>query len=186
MTTPHDKALQATANELLAHGEFGTFEEANRRNAVSAAGAAISAYLSSIGGVVCAVKPVCWICNGEGDGWKETNVITFDQQTAQQRVASSYWSVTPLHIPIEAGNGGDGWLPIETAPKDGIKIDVGVLSRWGFERHCDIWWSAKRDSWVFWGDNGFERYGEVRISFDPTHWRPLPSPPSSSNEGKKP
>lgn len=79
----------------------------------------------------------------------------------------------------------DGWMPIETAPKNGIKIDVGVLSQWGFERHCDIWWSAKRDSWEFWGDNGFERYGEVRISFDPTHWRHLPAPPSIRSDERE-
>ncbi|WP_158225419.1 Lar family restriction alleviation protein [Rhizobium sp. 11515TR] len=89
-------------------------------------------------------------------------------------------------IPIEAGNGGDGWLPIETAPKDGTQIDL-----WGInllhhakkgERIVNVawgpvidWMGRERDDWQH-GRGG---------DFQPTHWRPLPPPPSSSNEGEK-
>lgn len=94
MTNPHDKALQAAANELLAHGEFGTFEEANRRNAVSAAGAAISAYLSSIGGVVCAREPVAYACSSRPNAlW---SAAQFDNALPKNRAECDI----PLHTPI--------------------------------------------------------------------------------------
>jgi hypothetical protein len=112
--------------------------------------------------------------------------VSFTSQSAASEYVERERNLAKAKAAVEAYlAAADGWMPIETAPKNGIKIDVGVLSQWGFERHCDIWWSAKRDSWVFWGDNGFERYGEVRISFDPTHWRPLPAPPSIRSDDRE-
>lgn len=76
------------------------------------------------------------------------------------------------------------WQPIETAPKDGSKVDVWVtpparsLSTGGYGRVSDCWFS--RGSWWF--------YDETKYASDPancrsevwnvTHWMPLPPAPS--------
>lgn len=57
----------------------------------------------------------------------------------------------------------DGWLPIETAPKDGTRMD--------------IWEGASETRWVdvgFDGDGWVTRFG---TAVEPTHWRPAPPPP---------
>lgn len=76
------------------------------------------------------------------------------------------------------------WQPIETAPKDGSKVDVWVtpparsLSTGGYGRVSDCWFS--RGSWWF--------YDETKYASDPancrsevwnvTHWMPRPPAPS--------
>lgn len=59
------------------------------------------------------------------------------------------------------------WQPIETAPKDYTNILV---------------WNdggAHRDGWVsiaYWNDDGW--ISPFGGEYDPTHWQPLPEPPS--------
>lgn len=76
------------------------------------------------------------------------------------------------------------WQPIETAPKDGSKVDVWVtppvsaLSTGSYGRVSDCWFS--QGSWWF--------YDETKYASDPancrsevwnvTHWMPLPPAPS--------
>ncbi|MDE2019724.1 MAG: DUF551 domain-containing protein [Patescibacteria group bacterium] len=71
------------------------------------------------------------------------------------------------------------WQPIETAPKDGTKIDLFVMStasgRGG--RIPDCVWQSHKNKWKshWFHGNGFEA---TRVSwFEPTHWRPIPEPP---------
>lgn len=73
------------------------------------------------------------------------------------------------------------WQPIETAPKDGTRIDVWV--RGGY-RLPDVAWSSSLSGW-----GRKERRGRGKNSFtvnivrtgdDTTHWMPLPAPPTSS------
>jgi hypothetical protein len=78
----------------------------------------------------------------------------------------------------------DGWLPIEGAPKDGCPILL-----WAREEVIG-WWETGRefpgsDHFNDWSaglitasgyDAGFERI------HNPTHWMPLPPPPSSQPE----
>ncbi len=77
----------------------------------------------------------------------------------------------------------DLWRPIATAPKDGTVIDLWVTYSGGAERCASCFWDIHED----WGP-GFvprwrQQYAEASgSSFDvsgiPTHWQPVPSPPS--------
>ena len=66
------------------------------------------------------------------------------------------------------------WQPIETAPKDGTKICVAwyddYAKKWRF--HVDHW----RKFHPIVGGEGF---GGIT---QPTHWMPLPEPPSVESE----
>ena len=76
---------------------------------------------------------------------------------------------------------GDGWLPIETAPKDGTEF-IGWDGKWPFRcsagkkyelyPHMDGG-PTYRDVW----DGHY--YDSLTIEH-PTHWRPLPSSPGAS------
>lgn len=68
----------------------------------------------------------------------------------------------------------NGWMPIETAPKDGAPIDV-----WTFhgERFTDVWWEAEVAGWLhYWADD-YGGIGRSRFKEPVTHWRPSPKPP---------
>lgn len=62
----------------------------------------------------------------------------------------------------------DGWLPIETAPKDGSEI-LGFGLQWG--------WSPVRFVCVWNGATWYAGWGD---SIQPTHWMPLPAAPALS------
>lgn len=72
------------------------------------------------------------------------------------------------------------WQPIKTAPRDGRKILV-------FEPKEEIFGGNWVDV-VFWGYNGHARgwlaANDEHLSCDhPTHWMPLPDPPSAVGGG---
>lgn len=73
------------------------------------------------------------------------------------------------------------WQPIETAPKDGTRIDIWAINHSLFNkpgsRIIDAYWGRvsdwmgrERDDWV----------GAASEHIEPTHWRPLPAPPALS------
>ena len=75
---------------------------------------------------------------------------------------------------------GEGWRPIESAPRDGTKVDLWGINHLHYakrgERIANIawgpvmdWMGHERDDW---------RHGQGE-SFQPTHWRPLPAPPAA-------
>jgi hypothetical protein len=66
MTDINELGLEAAAKELLAHGEFGISDGSNRRNALVAAKATISAYLSALAPQAGdnAEEPVAWVIPG--------------------------------------------------------------------------------------------------------------------------
>ena len=73
---------------------------------------------------------------------------------------------------LNARTGGDGWLPIESAPKDGTLV---LLSRPG----AAVWqgnWVGQSGRYVI---NGWTRFNSVDIGWEPTHWQPLPTPPAA-------
>jgi len=64
----------------------------------------------------------------------------------------------------------DGWRPIESAPKDGTRIlgwSASIPSGW--QKIHSIRWNQIDGTWR---EPSFGR-------IEPTHWRPLPTPPSS-------
>lgn len=68
------------------------------------------------------------------------------------------------------------WQPIETAPRDAENIllfwPLDHLDSASFKRIKIGWWSETQRGWV-WQDRAFRTY-----SSEPTHWMPLPPPPS--------
>lgn len=64
----------------------------------------------------------------------------------------------------------EGWRPIKSAPKDGTRV---------------MFWNGDSMSVGGWSDDEFEAHPEPRFNLDgcygqqPTHWRPLPSPPKA-------
>ena len=97
------------------------------------------------------------------------------------------------------------WQPIETAPKDGRLILLGVdYQRGGYDRvRCGFWLHSSRERWILKDQNTQVRGGNEDTShwriflsedagctewadadegvfiryFEPTHWLPLPVPP---------
>ena len=73
------------------------------------------------------------------------------------------------------------WQPIETAPKDGTKIDLWAkawlpaFDRFEFMRFADCWW-WNGDSM----SNSDAKWMELHRDWHATHWMPLPSPPRAA------
>lgn len=89
----------------------------------------------------------------------------------------------PALLPKDSLTTGlNGWQTIDTAPKDGTKIDLWVLIRPSkrgeperYERFPASWWDADRNDWKL-GRLAFTSkfYADAHI---PTHWRlPPPAP----------
>lgn len=65
------------------------------------------------------------------------------------------------------------WRPIESAPRSGVSILVCLA---GTNANCvwkAYWAQRKRGArWEAWG---------CQVPFNPTHWMPIPEPPSAPN-----
>ncbi|ENN89110.1 hypothetical protein RHSP_01139 [Rhizobium freirei PRF 81] len=183
MTTPHDKALSAFTEYFVRNypgPDTVIFDP--KWHAPKLFNAAVKAIRDAVEIGSAADLIADWLNDGTEDLPDDTSVrieigkrAIISDELGNLRAA--------LHAPLpEAGN-GDGWLPIETAPKDGTKIDVIEVNRFGAERVTDVWWSASRQYWAVWGDRGFGTSGETSVGVIPTHWRHRPSPPSILKEG---
>jgi len=79
------------------------------------------------------------------------------------------------------------WLPIETAPKDGTKILV-------FTVHGDIelssWFQTRNDDYELVEGDLYRKVDKLFYagwnSNMPTHWMPLPDPPTVPKKESKP
>lgn len=83
------------------------------------------------------------------------------------------WTDNPHTRPAERD--AEGWLPIESAPKDN-SVFVDLWTSLG-ERVTDASWNPDRQRWEHWSIGGFDSMEWVRIDGQATHWRPLPAPP---------
>jgi len=82
----------------------------------------------------------------------------------------------------------DGWQDISTVPKDGREVVLRVRSRAGVPGgtvvghymqggHCIEDHPPIAAGWYFWGGTSFD------LASEPTHWQPLPPPPSRGEGG---
>lgn len=83
-------------------------------------------------------------------------------------IAMVRWNATGLIEALRSLPVSDGWLPIETAPRDGTRIVVAA--------YCDYnkIWVFREDYWRQYplSGDGFGCWPHNR-----SHWRPLPAPP---------
>jgi hypothetical protein len=71
----------------------------------------------------------------------------------------------------------DGWRTIETAPKDGSRIHLGFAYCQNFDVIAH--WSTRLGAWMLTGDDDD---GRLWGRGEPSHWRPLPTPPKREVE----
>ena len=62
------------------------------------------------------------------------------------------------------------WQPIETAPRNGRNIWAAYPDGEGHVFQTEAWWSAQDHEWQ-------EAFGCEKL--EPTHWMPLPAPPTT-------
>lgn len=70
----------------------------------------------------------------------------------------------------------EGWRPIETAPKDGTRVDLWVPP---YGRIVNCLWDVAANRWVARGEPDEEGCDEIAFGPRPTHWREIPAPPQS-------
>lgn len=79
----------------------------------------------------------------------------------------------------------DGWQPIETAPKDGTRIQLMCVRSPRFTLIPPVLW-IKVGKWCAhykdgyeegWREDAVSAPHEARLKLTPTHWRLLPAPP---------
>ena len=80
---------------------------------------------------------------------------------------------------------GAGWQTVETAPKDGTHVLLGrfpeVTTGLMHAGLCAVdWWRQHKDA------AGFTGWGKFNAQYwPPTHWMPLPPPPTETPEVQK-
>jgi len=72
------------------------------------------------------------------------------------------------------------WQPIETAPKDGTKVDLWGINHLHYakrgERIVNVTWGRVTD---FLGNERLDWRHYRGEGYQPTHWMPLPAPPEA-------
>jgi len=100
----------------------------------------------------------------------------YGQGVGNDGATGCYTAMLAASPPVSAQDAVTGWQPIETAPKDGSKIDLWV--EWEGEhgsRYANSFWSGSdADGWNL-GGHAQNQY-VVRPTV--THWRPLPVSPA--------
>ncbi len=88
----------------------------------------------------------------------------------------------------------DGWMPIETAPKDGRVLLLGYYNARGNWRTLRGEWVSEDEIAEYWeNDDAEPGWYETAVEAEdppnawptnPTHWRPLPAPPTLNASGE--
>jgi hypothetical protein len=63
------------------------------------------------------------------------------------------------------------WRTIESAPKDGTRVDLWVVIDGEGQRVCDVLWDSLRGLW--------DEYEKPFLDEEVKYWRPLPPPPAA-------
>ena len=81
--------------------------------------------------------------------------------------------------------GEGGWMPIESAPKDGRPLLLGLFNshgkwrtmrgEWITQEYIDEYWEEPENAEPGWHESAVE--SEVCWAITPTHWQPLPAAP---------
>ena len=127
-------------------------------------------------------EPVAWQYQGRDGLWRDF----IDERHRKNTVDSGEWPIRALYLhpsPPEGMVGG--WQDIATAPKsstDGRNVDGIYLLGYCPEPDacnlqsyiCIVWWepNMKGGKGMWYGEGGYEVH--------PTHWMPLPPPPTSA------
>lgn len=135
------------------------------------------ALIARWGGAVC--KALC--CPSGACGNAESKYRVCQAHTFADDAAAAIRALLPA---IEGE-----WFPIETAPRDGTMLDLWIDDG----RHTNVYWGRPQhtcgeagsycdccpsyDGWVCADLNAYLTGAEGYSCNDPTHWRPLPSPP---------
>jgi len=93
------------------------------------------------------------------------DAICILSDSIRDETVSEYYS--NLRDRITALLDSGGWMPIETAPKDGKGI---LICRTGFDCVVSARWSTHYDQWS-------TGSGPMAFFAEPTHWQPLPPLP---------
>lgn len=111
--------------------------------------------------------------------------VTYMSQYAERCVDDHYVEITKAELlsliaRIHQEREKAEWQPIETAPKDGTKVDLWAFWPEGSEskRSTDCYWVSGDKEWSFgrWSESSYVHRPVI------THWRPLPAPPALSQE----
>lgn len=94
----------------------------------------------------------------------------------------------PAAVSAYLAEAGDGWMPIETAPKDGTRVMLWMEPMNDARFKPTDGPHAVFGTWVVWSDamkregvrDGWSWYGSPLHW--PTHWRPLPAPPAAQEK----
>jgi GTP:adenosylcobinamide-phosphate guanylyltransferase len=107
----------------------------------------------------------------------------FKNDTIQQLVRDAQDALAPGNGAVEA------WQPIETAPKDGSKVDLWVtiparqVTGCGYNRVPDCWFSDGK-WWIYdetkYASNAANCRSEV---WNVSHWMPIPAAPLPATQG---
>lgn len=85
--------------------------------------------------------------------------------------------MTPDAKHMEAAPDANGWMPIETAPRDGTEVLVMVFDhRPPEQRICVAFFAQADDGSARWALMN-TMTGWLALTQPVTHWQPLPKPP---------
>lgn len=88
-----------------------------------------------------------------------------------------------------------GWMPIESAPRDGTRIlfydplSSGLIHSGNWEAEFEPErWDKRKSRTIYrgaWTDHSVASFGYEELNeFNPTHWQPLPAPPAAAMKEK--
>lgn len=110
-------------------------------------------------------------------GWSHSSRGDFDQSDKFYPTIAAAKAAAQADFEariLSAFEPGDGWRPIETAPRDGQTVLLhGLLHRPSIDAGTP---DTVMGHWTDYNGGGWVWHGYLAITF--THWQPLPAPPA--------